>query len=121
MKPAFAAFVSVLVGIGLGLGLYAALDLGRASGRDPWPLLASSAPFLVLGVFAYRRWFHATALPCAAGLGVYVALVGAGVAWLAGTGMPRLYAEWVLGLAAATLVPWFAGFFAAGFLRRPRH
>ena len=120
MKSVIAAFLSVLVAIGLGLGLYAALDLGRASGRDPWPLLASSAIFLAVGGFAYRRWFHTTRLACAVGLGVYVALVGAGVAGLAGTGVPRLTAEWFFGLTAATLVPWFAGFVAARFSRRAR-
>jgi hypothetical protein len=118
MKSAFAALVSVLLGIAVGLLALYALPGGESSRLgEVMRMLGFVVLPLLLGGFAYRRWFHHGIGPCLAGLGAYALLVA-----FVAMGVPDSFPEEVFFLLLlATLTPWYAGFLAGKLVgaRRP--
>jgi hypothetical protein len=113
-KGGLAAFLSVLGGIALAIGVVSLLGVEGRSGRDPMPLLALSAASLLVTGFFYGMLWHRNAASCALGLAVYMGLLALVIALLGGAGT-----DWGMVLVLATLPPWLLGF-AGGHWLRPR-
>jgi hypothetical protein len=118
MKPALAAFVSLLVGALLGYAAFVFFAPGGFSGRDFTPLLAFAALCMFgTGLVHGRVWLRGVGT-CAAGIAGFVLLVGAAVRWFSGAGVDTFMLGWLLFLLLPTLLPWLAGAWAGRWSRR---
>ena len=113
-RGGLAAFLSVLAGIGLGVGLVALFGVAGRSGRDPLPMLVLAGTSLLATGFFYGMLWHRSAASCALGLAAYMALLAIALALVGGAGT-----DWGVVLSFATLPPWLLGF-ATGHWLRPR-
>lgn len=111
MKSTIAAFLSVVLAFLLGYLVWALLGIGANYSRNPLPLLIFAGVFLVLGGYAYRRWFFTTVSTCLLGLAGYAVVVGLVVANLGGTELFGFFTEWFVSVLAVTLLPWLVGCF----------
>lgn len=118
LKAAISAFVSVVLGVVLGYGMFALLAPGGYSGRDATPLVVIAALFLVLSGFAYGKWFLRGGPACFVGLALYAMVVGLLVAVLGGTEAGYFFFEWVCAVLAVTLAPWALGLWLGRYAQR---
>ena len=113
MKPALAAFLSLVLSIAIGLLAAFAMPSGGSSRLGGVLLMVGFAAVpLVAGGFAYRRWFYRTTSSCLAGVGAYCALAA-----VVAVGVPDSFPmEVLILLLTVTLTPWYAGFLAGKHL-----
>lgn len=118
MKPALAAFLSLLVGAIVGYAAFGVFAPRGYSGRDFTPLLAFAALCLAGTGFVHGRLWLKGFLDCAVGIAGFAIVVGAAVSYFSGAGADAFMFGWLAYLLAPTILPWLAGVWAGRWSRR---